>query len=45
VIVEVAVNGATPRSVNPHVPLTPSEVADEMLACIARGASIVHDHH
>jgi len=45
VILEVAVNGATPRSVNPHVPLTPAEVADAMLECIARGASIVHDHH
>lgn len=45
VVLEVAVNGATPRSVNPHVPLTPAEVADEMLACVARGASIAHDHH
>jgi 3-keto-5-aminohexanoate cleavage enzyme len=45
VILEVAVNGATPRSVNPHVPLTPAEVAEEVLACVARGASIAHDHH
>ncbi|GLZ48786.1 3-keto-5-aminohexanoate cleavage protein [Actinomycetospora sp. NBRC 106375] len=45
VILEVAVNGATPRSANPHVPVTPAEVADEMLACVARGASIAHDHH
>lgn len=45
VIVEVAVNGSTPRSVNPHVPLTPAEVAEDMLSCVAGGASIAHDHH
>jgi 3-keto-5-aminohexanoate cleavage enzyme len=45
VIVEVAVNGSTPRSVNPHVPLTPDEVAEDMLSCVAAGASIAHDHH
>jgi uncharacterized protein (DUF849 family) len=45
VIVELAVNGATPRAVNPHVPRTPAEVAEEMLAGIERGASILHNHN
>lgn len=45
VILEVAVNGSTPRSVNPHVPLSPQEVAADMLLCVAGGASIAHDHH
>lgn len=44
-ILEVAVNGATPRSTNRHVPWTPAEVGEDMLACVARGASIAHDHH
>ena len=28
VIIELAVNGATPRSANPHVPRTPEEIAE-----------------
>jgi uncharacterized protein (DUF849 family) len=45
VILELAVNGATPRSRNRHVPRTPAEIADVALAGIAAGASIVHNHN
>jgi uncharacterized protein (DUF849 family) len=44
VIIEVAINGVTPKSRNPHVPVEPAEIADDALACIAAGASIVHNH-
>jgi 3-keto-5-aminohexanoate cleavage enzyme len=44
VIIECAVNGATPRHRNPHVPITPDEIATVGLACFAAGASIVHQH-
>ena len=45
VIIELAVNGATPRSANPHVPRTPAEIAEVALAAIDRGAAIVHNHN
>lgn len=45
VVVEVAVNGTTTREANPHVPRTPAEIADDLLACIARGAAIGHHHN
>jgi uncharacterized protein (DUF849 family) len=44
VIIEVAINGVTPKSRNPHVPIEPAEIADDALACIAAGAAIVHNH-
>ncbi len=44
VIVEVAVNGATRRSQNPHVPITPEEIAADCIECIDAGAAIVHHH-
>lgn len=44
VIIEVALNGGTRRSRNPHVPITPTEIAADALACIEAGASIVHQH-
>lgn len=45
VILEAAVNGATPRSVNPHVPRTPDEIAADILSCVEGGASIAHNHN
>jgi beta-keto acid cleavage enzyme len=45
VIIELALNGPTPRSRNPHVPRTPAEIAAVALDGIARGASIVHNHN
>jgi uncharacterized protein (DUF849 family) len=44
VIVEVALNGATPKTRNPHVPVLPEEIAADGLACLAAGAAIVHTH-
>jgi uncharacterized protein (DUF849 family) len=45
VIIEVALNGGTPRSVSPRVPKTTDEIVADALACIAAGASIVHHHN
>lgn len=43
-IVELALNGPTPRERNPHVPRTPEEIAAVALEGIALGATIVHNH-
>jgi 3-keto-5-aminohexanoate cleavage enzyme len=45
VIIELAVNGSTPRSVNPHVPRTPAEITEAALHGIEHGAAIVHNHN
>ena len=45
VILELAVNGTTPRSRNRHVPRTPAEIAEVALEGVALGASIVHNHN
>jgi len=45
VILELALNGATPRSRNRHVPRTPAEIAEVALEGVALGASIVHNHN
>jgi uncharacterized protein (DUF849 family) len=45
VILELAVNGATPRHRNRHVPRTPAEITEAALAGIESGASIVHNHN
>jgi 3-keto-5-aminohexanoate cleavage enzyme len=44
-IIEVALNGGILKSVNPHVPRTPDEIVADALACVAAGASIVHNHN
>jgi 3-keto-5-aminohexanoate cleavage enzyme len=45
VIVELALNGSTPRSRNRHVPRTPAEIAEVACEGIELGASIVHNHN
>ena len=45
VIIEVALNGGTPRSVSPRVPQTTDEIVADALACIDAGASIIHHHN
>ena len=45
VIVELALNGATPRTRNRHVPRAPEEIAEVALEGIDLGASIVHNHN
>ncbi len=44
VILELAINGETRKLRNPHVPRSPQEVAAEGIACLARGAGMVHNH-
>jgi uncharacterized protein (DUF849 family) len=44
VIIEVAVNGATTKDRNPHVPITEDELVIEAHACYDAGAAIVHHH-
>ncbi len=44
VIIEAAINGVTTRARNPHVPIEPTEIAADTLACIEAGASIIHHH-
>ena len=45
VILELAVNGSTPRSRNRHVPRDPGEIAEVAVAGVELGASIVHSHN
>ena len=45
VIVTCAVTGAgDTRAKNPHVPVTPQEVADSAIAAAKAGAAIAHVH-
>lgn len=44
VIIEVAINGVTDKRRNPHVPVSPEEIAADALACLDAGAAIVHNH-
>ncbi|MBP2642974.1 MAG: putative cytosolic protein [Firmicutes bacterium] len=45
VIITAALTGTlTPKDVNPNVPLTPREIADDAYECWKTGASVVHLH-
>jgi len=44
VILEVALNGATPTERNPHSPQTQEALVADALRCIEAGAAIVHTH-
>jgi len=44
-IIEAAINGATPKAMNPHVPRSVPEIVECACACIAAGAAIVHHHN
>ncbi len=44
-IITAAVTGAWPKKANnPNVPLTPSEIADDVYACWKAGAAVAHLH-
>ncbi|MGF7234641.1 MAG: 3-keto-5-aminohexanoate cleavage protein [Frankia sp.] len=43
-IIEVRINEGTPRSVSPHIPYSPKEIADQAIECWQQGASVVHYH-
>ena len=42
--VEVALNGAWPRALQPNIPVTAAEIIAEGIACAEAGAAIVHAH-
>ena len=44
VIIEAAINGATPKRRNPNVPRSDDEIVADALACFDAGAAIVHHH-
>ena len=44
IIIKGCLNGGRPRDLNPNVPWTPEEVAQEAVRCYEAGASIVHFH-
>ncbi len=44
-IINVCLTGmVSTRALNPHVPMTPAEIASDAEACVALGASMVHVH-
>ena len=45
VIIEAALNGATPKRHNAHVPRTFDEISADGIACLDAGASIIHHHN
>jgi uncharacterized protein (DUF849 family) len=44
-VIEAAINGATQKAQNPHVPRTPQEIVSDACACLEAGAAIVHNHN
>jgi 3-keto-5-aminohexanoate cleavage enzyme len=44
-IIEAAINGATSKEENPHVPRSVDEIVESALACLEAGASIIHNHN
>jgi uncharacterized protein (DUF849 family) len=44
VVIEVALNGATPAERNPTVPRSIDDIIEQGVACMDAGASIVHTH-
>lgn len=43
-VIEVALNEQTAKATNPHVPLTPEEIAESAVAAADAGAAMVHFH-
>jgi uncharacterized protein (DUF849 family) len=43
-LIQAALNGGTPRSEHPNVPLTPAELADSARAAQLVGATMFHIH-
>jgi 3-keto-5-aminohexanoate cleavage enzyme len=44
VILELAINGETRKTRNPHAPRSPQEIAAVGIACLAGGAGMLHNH-
>ena len=45
VMIEVAINGSTKPSRNPHVPLEADAITADAFRCLDSGASIIHAHN
>ena len=43
-IIEAALNENARRTLNPNIPVTPREIAEDALACAQAGASVIHFH-
>lgn len=44
-IITIAPTGNVPtKAMTPHVPVTPAEIADDIIACYEKGASVAHIH-
>jgi len=43
--IEAAINGVTPKALNPHLPRTREEIVADACACLEAGAAIVHQHN
>src|SRR5690348_499961 len=43
-ILEAAINGATMKDAQPHVPRSTDEIVADAVACLEAGAAIVHHH-
>lgn len=43
-IIEAAINGATPKTRNRNVPISPDEISIDALRCLDAGAAILHNH-
>lgn len=43
-VIEAAINGATTKAAQPHVPRTVAEIVADAETCLAAGAAIVHHH-
>jgi uncharacterized protein (DUF849 family) len=42
--IEVALNGAWTRRLQPNIPVTAQEIINEGVACIKAGAAVIHTH-
>ena len=42
--IEVAVNGASTRRLQPRIPVLAKEIINEGVACIKAGAAVIHAH-
>lgn len=43
-IIEVALSGMGGKARNPHMPVSPEEIAADIITCIDAGAGVVHNH-
>ena len=44
VMIESAINGNAMRNLNPHIPYSPQEIADDAIATCKAGAALIHFH-